>query len=122
VEREKSGLDDAFRIVLQIHDALMVEVKVPYLERVEQLVRKVMNEMVTVMPRTLDNTPFNEIRTRRDPKTKKLVEPPEKDRLHLTEPYRFQVECSVFLNWSQAIDPDRGRSMGIPESYFGGKD
>jgi DNA polymerase I-like protein with 3'-5' exonuclease and polymerase domains len=108
-ERAVRGMDHMFRVVLQIHDALMLEVKVPYIAEVEKLVRHVMTKMVPIMPRTIvDNVPFDKL--------------DENHPRYLPVPYNFEVDCSVFLNWSQAIDPVRGAALGIPKDYLGGKD
>jgi DNA polymerase I-like protein with 3'-5' exonuclease and polymerase domains/uracil-DNA glycosylase len=109
--RVAEGLEGAFRAVLQIHDAVMLEVKVPAIEAVRKAVKTAMTAMVPIMPRTLKGKPFSDI-----PEGDK-----ESGQLRRLEPYEFKVDCSVFLNWSQAIDPERGRSLGIPEEYLGGK-
>jgi uracil-DNA glycosylase family 4 len=124
VEREKRGLEKAFRFVLQIHDALMFEVKIPYIEKVEQLVTDVMRNWVPVMPRTLNNTPFDKIGTddeEENDSNPKAMQKPDISDLALKKAYHFEVDSSVFLNWSQPIDPKRGRSLGIPEKYLDDK-
>jgi uracil-DNA glycosylase family 4 len=94
--REEKKLQNAFRIVLQIHDAVMLEVKVPYIEKVRKAATQALT-MVPITPRDLDGEPIPGVET-----------------------YHFAVDCSVFLNWSQSIDPELGRSLGIPEEYLGG--
>jgi uracil-DNA glycosylase family 4 len=97
-EREVNGLQGAFRVVLQIHDAIMLEVKIPFIEEVRRVVTHAMTAMVPITPRDLvDGVPME------------------------GEVYHFNVDCSVFLNWGQSIDPERGRFLGIPEEYLGGK-
>ena len=109
--REQLGLQDAFRVVLQIHDAVMLEVKIPFIDEVYNKVVQPAMDMVEIMPRTLDGHLFCDT----DPKTKEpygVLETPDK-------PYKFKVDHSVFLNWGQPIDPEHGRSLGIPEEYLG---
>ena len=113
IVREKMKLQNAFRIVLQIHDAVMLEVKIPYIGKVkDEVIPLAMVDMVPIMPRTLDGEPFCDI----NPKTDKPY-----GYLHTPgKPYNFKVDSSVFLNWGQPIDPEHGRSLGIPEEYIGG--
>jgi uracil-DNA glycosylase family 4 len=97
-EREAKKLQHAFRVVLQIHDAIMLEVKIPFIEEVREVVTHAMTTMVPIIPRDI------------------VTGIPMED-----EVYNFKVDCSVFLNWGQSISPERGRSLGIPEEYLGGK-
>jgi uracil-DNA glycosylase family 4 len=109
--REDRGLQNAFRLVLQIHDALMLEVKIPYIEMVDkEVIPAAMTDGIPIMPRTLDGMPFD------DPKILNT----EYRAQHITEPYRFKVDSSVFLNWGQSIEPARGKALGIPEEYLRG--
>ena len=65
------------------------------------------------MPRTLDGMPFCDIRSEDKKETRITVI------CTLEKPYNFKVDHSVFLNWGQPIDPEHGRSLGIPEEYLG---
>jgi hypothetical protein len=106
--RDEKGLRDAFRLVLQIHDALVLEVKVPYIGRVrDEIIPAAMTDGIPIMPRTLDGEKFSDLK--------------QGDRLYLPESaaYRFKFDSSVFLNWGQPIEPGRGRALGIPEEYIG---
>jgi hypothetical protein len=119
--REEMGLQDAFRVVLQIHDAVILEVKIPYIDAViNKVIPKAMQTLLPIMPRTLNGTPFDRL----DKLTEKDENYKDRERyghLQLTAPYRFEVDSTVFLNWGQAIEPARGKALGIPEQYLGGK-
>jgi uracil-DNA glycosylase family 4 len=117
--REAEGLQHAFRIVLQIHDAVMLEVKVPYIETVRAVAMKALGKDVPVTPRTINGLKFSDIGTERD--LEKEGKDPKVARLYRAKPYEFKVDCSVFLNWGQAIDPARAAALGIPGKYLGGE-
>jgi uracil-DNA glycosylase family 4 len=105
-----NGFRNKFRTVLQIHDAVMLEVKIPHIEEVREAVVLALSDDVEIMPRTLDGIRFDD---------KKKMEAAGRGGRCLEKPYHFKVDCSVFLNWGQAIDPERGRSLGIPDEYLG---
>jgi uracil-DNA glycosylase family 4 len=117
--REKAGLQHAFRIVLQIHDAVMLEVKIPYIEVVREIAMRALGTDVPVMPRTINGLKFSDIGTVRDEENEGKDK--EVARLYRAKPYEFKVDCSVFLNWGQGIDPDRAMALGIPGKYLGGE-
>jgi hypothetical protein len=112
VVRETMDLVHAFRVVLQIHDALMLEVKVPYIRQAHDAVLAAVG-MVPIMPRTLDGVPFSD-------EERLTTEEKKKFYRRADQAYKFKVDRSVFTNWGEPIPPDRAKALGIPEAYLGG--
>lgn len=113
IRRRQPGFAEMFRVVLQIHDALVLEVKVPYIKTVkEKVIPACMCEPipdfpdlgVPIMPRTLDGTPFDRL--------------PPADPRHREQPYYFAVDTEIFTKWSEPIPYEHGRSLGIDEEFL----
>jgi hypothetical protein len=92
-----------FRLLLQIHDALLFEVPIPHLRRfclddtdaagnilVPSILRECMVEKVPVWPRFLDNTP-----------------------MPVREPYHFGIDWDVSVNWGQELTDEQEREFNL---------
>ena len=91
-----------FKLLLQIHDALLFEVPIaelrPFLIGVdggEPILRKCMSTDVPIIPRNLDGTP-------------KVV----------TEPYRFGFDAEIYLNWGVEPTETELLAVGISEELI----
>lgn len=88
--RRDSGDPDMFRIVLQIHDALLFEVP---LSRVAKVVNEViplcMERKVPVFPCDLDGMPVS------------------------NRPHYFGTEIEVFVNWGEKLPKSRLEELGV---------
>ena len=109
--REQLGLQHAFRVVLQIHDAVMLEVKIPYIGIVRDLVREVV-DMVPIMPRTLDGAPFFH------PKTGAL---PGCYLHNPGKPYKFQVDLLGVPELGSGYRAGPGQGPGDPRGVPRGR-
>jgi uracil-DNA glycosylase family 4 len=115
IRRREPEFAKMFRVVLQIHDALVLEVKVPYIKTVkEDVIPACMcgpdlrwGLGVPVMPRTLDGIPFND---------KSLRE--EGDPRYREQSYYFDVDTEIFTKWSEPISYEHGKSLGIAEEFL----
>jgi uracil-DNA glycosylase family 4 len=80
-----------FRMLLQIHDAILFEVPIPYLSRFcNEVLPECMVNRIPVWPRRLDGT---------------LPEG--------AEPCYFGIDTEVQINWGEDISEQRAREMGI---------
>lgn len=80
-----------YRMLLQIHDALLFEVPIPELQPfLENVLRPCMIDNVPIWPRYLDNTPMN-----------------------VEQPYHFGIDYDVQINWGEDIDEATAREHGI---------
>jgi DNA polymerase I-like protein with 3'-5' exonuclease and polymerase domains len=92
--RTKVGEPDLYRIALQIHDAVVLEVPVENLDRVyDEVLPTCMSEKVPVYPCQIDGT--------RVP----------------GGPYRLGLDQEVFTRWGQKITKAECRELGINPKY-----
>ena len=93
--REDSGDKDMFRIFLQIHDAILLEV--PY-DRVKYVCEEVlpyaMRDCVPIYPSTLDGISFK------------------------GDPYYLGIEADVMEHWGEHISEERAVSLGLPTGSY----
>jgi uracil-DNA glycosylase family 4 len=93
-----------FRLLMQIHDALLFEVEVGHLSRFikddfdangvivrPSILRECMVDRVPVWPRSLDNRP-----------------------MAVAAPYHFGIDLKVQLNWGESISDKEAEDAGIP--------
>lgn len=81
-----------YRMLLQIHDALLFEVPIPQLRMfLDNVLFQCMVHQVPIWPRYLDNTP-----------------------MQIESPYYFGIDYDVQLNWGQDITKDQATELGIP--------
>jgi uracil-DNA glycosylase family 4 len=116
IRRREPAFAAMFRVVLQIHDAIMLEVKVPYIDVVHDvIIPECLGKPdkyklgVPIMPRTLDGDPFcsAKLRQENDPRYRDAQ-----------DCYYFDFDPHVFLKWEQPIPPEVGRRMGIEERFL----
>lgn len=114
IRRREPAFAEMFRVVLQIHDALVLEVKVPHIKTVvEDIIPCCMGRPseewglgVPIMPRTLDGVPFCQL-------------PPGDPRWRKADDfYYFDVDTEIFLKWSEPVPVEYGRSLGIAEEFL----
>ena len=80
-----------FKIVLQVHDALMLEVPIPFVEQVYDVVLpECMTKMVPVFPTDLDGTPLE------------------------SGPYFLETERKIQLRWGENLTKAQAEEMGLP--------
>jgi uracil-DNA glycosylase family 4 len=90
-----------YRMVLQIHDAILFEVRIPYIEwfcgteHKPGIISQCMTDKVTVWPCDLDGNV--------------LPDP---------TPYHMGTEVSLCLHWGEKIKREKGLELGIPEIYL----
>ena len=93
--REDSGDKDMFRIFLQIHDAILLEV--PY-DRVKYVCEEVlpyaMRDCVPIYPSTLEGISFK------------------------GDPYYLGIEADVMEHWGEHISEERAVSLGLPTGSY----
>lgn len=89
-----------FRMCLQIHDALLFEVRYADVAWfLDEVLGKCMRDDVDIWPRDLDGIPLAGI----------------------TQPYHLDIDSSVERYWGQKIDREWGLAMGLPEETPGGQ-
>lgn len=86
---------DKFRILLQIHDALLFEVRPWFMEEFEGVLTECMTKRVAVRPCDLNGNPL----------------PGGKS-------YHMETDVSVMLNWGEKFTREQGIAAGIPEKYL----
>ena len=79
-----------FRILLQIHDAILVECPVECLAGVRQMLLTCMSSRVALWPRYTDGRPIPG-----------------------AGPYHFGVDFKVSVNWGEALSPQQAEALGI---------
>lgn len=85
-----------FKLLLQIHDALMFEVPIEHLRVfMTHILPTCMIEHVPVWPRYLDGTP-----------------------MPVDQPYRFGTDTEVFLNWGEKISDAVAAELGIDPEFI----
>lgn len=90
-EFKRNNPSHHFRMLLQIHDALLFEVPIPELDDfVNNVMRRCMIDEVPIWPRYLNNTP-----------------------MHVEQPYHFGVDYEIQLNWGEDISHDEAVRLGI---------
>ena len=84
--------DHHFKLLLQIHDALLFEVPIPRLQSfIDDVLYPCMVHDVPIWPRRLDNTPMS-----------------------VSAPYHFGIDKEVQLNWGEDITREKAEALGIP--------
>lgn len=97
-EREIRGWEDRFYFLLQIHDAVIFEVPVNWLEWfVDELIPNNFARSVPIVPLDLDGEPLN-----------------------IDEPYYFGTTTEVFYHWSENLTKETCYETGIPERFAEG--
>lgn len=84
-----------YKVVLQIHDAVLFEVPIPHItEVVEEVIPTCMGERVPIRACSLDGVPLD------------------------VEPRHFGVDVELFINWGVKITEDEAKTLGIPLEYI----
>jgi len=83
-----------FRMLLQIHDALLFEVPLAELAQFKEIVTECMCRRVPIYPRNVDNTP-----------------------MPVSQPYYFAVDMDVAINWGEKITDAQLTELGITKSW-----
>jgi DNA polymerase-1 len=89
--RQADGGRPRFDLVLQIHDALLVECDPVDVEYTVAALKECMCRRVPIHPRRLDGTPTG------------------------TGPYRFGVEVDLYEHWGVKLSDERARELGAPD-------
>lgn len=104
---QQANPDFLFRMLLQIHDAMLFEVPFHNLRafafggqdavgnKVPSVLQTLMVDQVPIWPRHLDNTP-----------------------MAVSEPYRFGIDMEVQINWGEEITPEVAQREGIPQDVY----
>jgi hypothetical protein len=92
-------VDIVYRLLLQIHDAVLFEVPIPHLRAFlkgvdgsPSVLQECMINRVPIWPTYLDGT----------------------RRTDVAEPYHFGIDYDVMLNWGEDITEDQAKELGIP--------
>ncbi len=92
--RSQVEIPDMYRMLLQVHDAILLEV--PY-EHVDFVAKSVfpycMSQCVPIYPSKLDGTPVNR------------------------GPYRLGVEVTVYRDWGERLSKEECRKYGVSEEF-----
>lgn len=95
--REDSGDPELFKIFLQLHDAILLEVPYANVKRVcEEVLPFAMRECVPIYPSDLAGVPF------------------------AGDPYYLGVESEVMEHWGERVTEDRALSLGLPTGIYVG--
>ncbi len=89
----KQGLDDVIRVLLQIHDAGLVECKFDMVEHAIKLIEWAMVEMVEIWPTNLAGVPRGD------------------------GPYRLGLDFEVSKHWGEKWSYEEALKNGIPVKY-----
>lgn len=93
--RAKHTGPETFRMCLQIHDALLFEVPIPYIDWfVDEVLPDCMSKGVHIRPKFIDGTT-----------------------LPIESPYHLDIDTEVFLHWGEEISAEDGERLGIPASH-----
>lgn len=90
---EKQGLSDDIRMLLQIHDAGLIECRHEYVEHAIKLVKWAMIEMVEIYPTDLAGNPKGD------------------------GPYRLGLDFEVCNHWGEKWSYEKAKKLGIPLKY-----
>jgi len=90
---EKLGLQDDIRILLQIHDAVLVEARYEYIEYAKQLIQWAFVDMVEIWPTSLAGVPRND------------------------GPYRLSLEFEVSDHWGEKFSYEKAVKVGLDPKY-----
>ena len=92
--RSDIGDPDLFKIILQIHDAILLEVPYANVRLVaEEIIPFAMRECVPVYPADLDGKSF-------------------------AGPYYLGIEADMMLHWGEAISSEKARELDLPTDTF----
>lgn len=93
--RADIGDDSLFKILLQIHDAVLLEVPYENVKTVaEEVLPFAMRESVPIYPASLDG------------------------KATTNDPYYLGIEADMMLHWGEAISSDRAHELGLPTGTF----
>jgi len=90
LQYRKTHPDVTFRLLLQIHDAVLVECPASHLAAVKQMFVDCMSYGVPIWPRRLDGSP-----------------------MPVNEPYHFGVDIKAYLNWGEKLTAEKAKEAGI---------
>lgn len=86
---ENKGLE--YYLSLQIHDAVLLEVPIPHIERVwNEVIPECMVNRVPLYPANMDGHWLG------------------------TGPYHFGIGKDMYINWGEAVTPEQAKQLGIP--------
>jgi DNA polymerase I-like protein with 3'-5' exonuclease and polymerase domains len=88
-EIDRQGLSDDIRIILQIHDAILLEVRPHLVGHAQKLIQWAMVDMVEIWPSTLDGKPRGD------------------------GPYHLGVDMVIESHWGEKIPQDQYEKLGI---------
>lgn len=92
-EIERQGLDDDMRLLLQIHDAGIVEARYHMIEPAVEIIRWAMETMVEIWPTDLAGIPRGD------------------------GPYHLGLEFEINDHWSEKFSYERAVELGIPTQF-----
>lgn len=86
---------ETFSMCLQIHDALLFEVPIPYIDWfIKDVLEPCMRDNVHIRPRGIDGT-----------------------KMDIPAPYHLDIDTEVFLHWGDKISAHEGEEKGIPPHH-----
>lgn len=93
--KRNCGNPKLFRILLQIHDAILLEVPYEHVEFVaEQVLPWAMRDQVAIYPTRLDGRPTD------------------------VGPYRLGIDAEVMLHWGEKLKADQAAEIGLTKSKY----
>jgi hypothetical protein len=90
---EKLGLQNEIRILLQIHDAVVVEARYDYVEYAQQLIQWAFVDMVEIWPTDLAGNPRND------------------------GPYRLGLDFEVCDHWGEKFSYEKALKVGLDPKF-----
>jgi uracil-DNA glycosylase family 4 len=95
--RKDAGDPDLFRIFLQIHDAILLEVPCKNVKYVcEEVLPFAMRDCVPIYPSDLEGNAFSD------------------------DPYYLGIEVEVMEHWGELLSEERAQSLGLPTGVYVG--
>ena len=93
--RSDVGGSDLFKVILQIHDAVLLEVPYKHVKLVaEEIIPFAMRDCVPVYPTDLDGKATTK------------------------EPYYLGIEADMMSHWGEAIPDEKAQELGLPTGTF----
>jgi len=90
---ESLGLQDDIRILLQIHDAVLLEARYPYVEFSQQLIQWAFVDMVEIWPTNLAGKPRGD------------------------GPYRLGLDFEVSKHWGEKFTHEEAIEVGLDPKF-----